>query len=73
MWLFKGQKKELDPEKTYLRVEFMTPEEKTFKQQALKLLHKKYQGDEESIIPYETAFPVTFSRPRFPSDSSSTP
>ena len=46
MWFFKGQKKELDPERTYLRIEFLTPEEKTNKQLALKHLQKQYQDDE---------------------------
>lgn len=38
MWLFKPAKKQLDPERTYLRVEFLTPEEKGAKQQILKQL-----------------------------------
>ena len=52
MWLFKQTKKELDSEQTYLRIEFLTPEEKTAKMTALKQLNKQYQHDEESIVPY---------------------
>ena len=40
MWLFGQKKKELDHEKTYLRVEFMTAEQKGKKRQIIKKLQK---------------------------------
>jgi hypothetical protein len=52
MWWFTPQKKELDPQRTYLRIEFLTPAEKTQKQATLVQLEKQFQNDEESIIPY---------------------
>lgn len=58
MWLFKPQKKELDLQKTYLKIEFLTAQEKTQKQELLKTLNLQYQNDEESIVPYETTLPV---------------
>lgn len=43
-WLTRT-KQELDTNHTYLRVEFLTTEEKSKKQQALKKLEKQYKND----------------------------
>lgn len=40
MWWFKPTKKELDPERTYLRVEFLTAQEKSIKRDVIKQLEK---------------------------------
>jgi hypothetical protein len=69
MWLFRPSKKVLDPEHTYLRVEFLTPEEKGVKRDIVKKLEKEYQDDEESIIPYEGSFRVRKGLCRFRSGS----
>lgn len=45
MWGWFRAKKELDLEKTYLRVEFLTAKQKSEKQEIIKNLEKKYEND----------------------------
>lgn len=46
MWKWFTNKRQLDLERTYIRVEFLTAEEKRNKKETIQRLEKEYDSDE---------------------------